>query len=443
MKKHLVVLVMLLGVTFITPVQAGQIINEQLPDWLEVDVQFRYRYEGRQNFDFNEAVDDEKGFNLYRTRLNIGLLPMDDLKIFTQFQDARIANDSFVAEAAFEDLMDVRQAYVEAGNLLQWEAVNLSKLGIKGGRQELSYGAQRLLGGFNWSNIAQTFDAGKVMLSFEPWHFNVDIFGGTKTPNNAPQEADDFYDGSTKDIVGGYYATYKGFENVTIENYLISRKTNKNISFGPSGAAELDEYTAGARIKGNIPDTRFDYELEVARQWGDFNALDIQAMMAVGIIGYTADQPWKPRFSFEFDYGSGDNDSSDGDRETFDNLYPTNHLHYGYMDRASLQNINNYRFQLSLKPTDKLKLQTDLHMIYVDTPKDSLYHAGRGVLRTATGLDVNPHVGNEWDLLAKYKFNKHANVLVGYSHFFTGTYLEETGASDNGSFFYAQTILSF
>ena len=85
---------------------------------------------------------------------------------------------------------------------------------------------------------------------------------------------------------------------------------------------------------------------EAAKQFGNSGRLDVDAQMAVGIIGYTFPVGWKPRASFEFDYASGDNDSSDGDRETFDNLHPTNHLFYGYMDFVSLQNINNYHFNL-------------------------------------------------------------------------------------------------
>lgn len=443
MKKYAIIAAVLFMTLCALQGHAGETINGRLPDWLKVDVQFRHRYESRNNFDFNQSVDDEKGFNLYRTRLNIGVLPMDDVKIFTQFQDARIANDSFAVKTAHENYMDVRQAYVEAGNLLRLEDIRLTGLSIRGGRQELSYGAQRLIGGFNWSNVAQTFDAGKVMLSFEPLHLDVDFFGGTLTPNKSPREADDFYDGSTKDRVGGYYAVYKGFKNAAVENYLINRKTNKNISFGPSGSGELDDYTFGVRLKGKIPDGGFDYEAEIAGQWGDFNGLDVKAMMAAGVVGYTFDGGWHPRLAFEFDYASGDNDSSDGDKETFDNLYPTNHLHYGYMDRASLQNLNDYRFQLSAKPAEKLGLQADLHLIYVDTPKDSLYNAGRGVSRTAAGTDVNTHVGNEWDLLAKYKMSAYADLLLGYSHFFAGAYLEETGTADDGDFFYAQTALTF
>jgi hypothetical protein len=439
--KKMFLLYMVLWMT--TPAWAGKIINEKLPHWVNLDLQYRYRGEYKDNFDFNDSVDDEEWIHLLRTRLNVHLMLHKHMKLFAQFQDARVADQEIGSKAGNEDYADWRQLYVDWKDLKLGPGSFVPVATVRLGRQELSYGAQRLIGGFNWSNVAQTFDAGKVMLKFESYKLSIDGFGGTKTPVKTPREMNDFYDGSTHDLLAGYYATYSAIKDVALEQYLLKRKTNVNVSFGPSGSAEIDEWTAGFRVKGKIPEIPVDYDLEAAKQWGDFDDLDVDAMMAMAVVGYTFDHAWTPRLAFEFDYASGDTDSSDGDRETFDNLYPTNHLFYGYMDRVGLQNLNNYQFQASVKPTKKLKLQSDLHMIYVDTPKDSFYNAGRGVQRTATGTDVNTHVGNEVDLTGNYKVCDYADLLVGYSHFFAGKYLQETGANDDGDFFYVETTFNF
>ena len=36
--------------------------------------------------------------------------------------------------------------------------------------------------------------------------------------------------------------------------------------------------------------------------------------------------------------------------EGFDQLYPTNHIHFGYMDRMSWKNMNHFAFGLQLRP---------------------------------------------------------------------------------------------
>lgn len=426
-------------------VHAGEYMNKHLPKWVNVDLQLRHRYEWRSNFDFNDNVYDKDGFNLWRARLGVMLKPSDDFKFFYQFQDARISDDSTTgSKATFENWLDTRQLWAEAKtNKLAIDAIDVSKVGIRFGRQELTYGAQRLLGAIDWSNVAQTFDAGKVMLEFEKKKFNIDIFGGGKTPVKSPREQDDIFDGSSNDWVGGYYATYKGIDNYTIEHYVINRNTDGQIiSFGQTGDGEVDDYTIGGRIAGKIADTAFDFELEAAKQVGNSGALDADAQMAVAILGYTFDMNWKPRVSLEFDYASGDGNRTDGKRKTFNNIHPTNHLYYGYMDFVSLQNINDYRLGIKVDPTKKLNIQSDLHMIFLDSPKDNLYGANKAIKRaTVTGADA--YVGNEVDLLAKYQFNSYVSTMVGYSHLFAGDFFKDTGSSDDADFVYVQTVVNF
>jgi hypothetical protein len=255
---------------------------------------------------------------------------------------------------------------------------------------------------------------------------------------------DDFYDGSANDRVGGYYAVYNGIGNLTVDQYVINRNTDgQTISFGQTGDGEVEDYTIGARLTGKIPDTNFDYEFEAANQVGNSGALDVDAQMAVAILGYTFNHEWKPRASFEFDYASGDHDSTDSKRQTFDNLYPTNHLFYGYIDFVSLQNIHDCRFQIKADPTKKLNLSAEYHLFYLDTPKDNLYAAARTIKRSTTAGADDAYVGSEIDLLTKYQATNFMGIWAGYSHFFAGDFLSQTGADDDADFVYAQTTFNF
>ena len=49
-------------------------------------------------------------------------------------------------------------------------------LSLKVGRQELSYGDERLVGAFDWNNIGRVFDAAKLRWQ-NPW-FGADFFSG-------------------------------------------------------------------------------------------------------------------------------------------------------------------------------------------------------------------------------------------------------------------------
>lgn len=420
---------------------AGPLINIHLPDYLKMDVEFRYRMEYRSNFDFNSAIDDKDALNLYRTRVSLKFNPVKQLGVYIQGQDSRISNTDTTNKTLFENYMDIRQLYVDYEDNVAFEPLQINKVSARVGRQEFSYGAQRLIGGFNWSNVAQTFDGGKVGAHFVPYHVQFDIFGGDKSPIKSPREGDDLFDKGTMDRVLGYYATAKAFGGTLIDQYLIHRSTDKNISFGPSGTGDISNYTAGLRVKKSYI-SGIDYEVEAAHQFGEFRGKDVDANMAAATVGYTLDHVWKPRAAFEFVYGSGDSNGSDNKMTTFDNLYPTNHLFYGYIDFVSLQNINVYHVQFSAKPTKKLKLQADLRDMYLDTYKDSYYNVARNVARTASS-PVSTHLGNEVDLTADYKFNDYVAAQIGYSHFIAGRYLKQTGGHDNANFVYVQTVFSF
>ena len=424
---------------------AGDLINKYLPSTLKADIEYRYRLEYKNNFDFDKRKDDADAYNLFRTRVSLKYTPIKQVSFFVQGQDARVSNLSTGTKSLMENLWDIRQLYTKYEEDVSVAAIGLNKISFQGGRQEFSYGAERLIGGFNWSNVAQTFDGGKASFNFSPMHLQFDIFAGDKVGFRSPQEkeAGDLYDASAKDRVYGYYATSKIFHETLVENYLIHRQTWKNISFGPNGSGEIDDYTFGGRIKNKLP-YNFDYEIESAGQWGEFNKKRVCAAMFVGLLGHTFDYKWQPRVAFEYDYASGGNPNSKT-MGTFDNLYPTNHPFYGYMDLMSLQNMNDYRYQISIKPTKTLKLQADFHMLYLATTKDSFYSAARTVTRTTPAglLDVSNHVGDEVDLTADYKLNNYVSFQQGYCHLFHGAYLKDTGTNNDADFFYFQTTVSF
>ncbi len=425
----------------VAPVQAGPQLNKYLPSVLKADLEYRYRVEYRQNYDFSDARDDEDAFHLGRTRLTLKYNPIKELGLFFQGQDSRISEANTVNKALFENYLDIRQLYVDYTDNVVFEPVQLNKLSARVGRQEFSYGAQRLIGGFNWSNVAQTFDGAKVGFHFVPGHIQLDIFGGDKTQNKSPREFDDFYDGSSRERFYGYYATAKVFGETFLDQYLFRRETDRNISFGPSGSGQVDNYTAGGRIKKAFRNG-WDIEGEAAGQWGEFRGKDVRAGMAAGQVGYTFNNlGWKPRASFEYVYGSGDEDATDDELNTFDNLYPTNHLFYGNIDFASLQNMNHIHYQLTAKPHKKVKLQADWRMLFLAEVRDSYYSVARAVVRTAT-RDVDDHLGNEIDLTADFKLNDYIALQAGYSHFFAGDYLADTGANDDADFVYFQTTFS-
>ncbi|MFQ5455788.1 MAG: alginate export family protein [Nitrospirota bacterium] len=408
-------------------------INDYLPEpvshKLNISGQLRYRLELRDNFDFDDSADDNQDIHLLRTRINVDYAPYNSLHTFVQLQDSRILESEFPFTPASEDRIAVRQAYVDMMDTSAGWTLRL-------GRQELSYGDQRLLGGFNWSNLAYNFDA--LKLFYEAKTYTIDAFAAKRVLS----DDNNFNRWDKDDTLYGLWAKYTAIDRHNLDFYYFLRDINKDINFGHAGSSEMTESTIGFRIKGSNLNG-FDYLIQYARQFGDFGSLDIKAYAIIGILGYSVDHGLKPRVSLEWDFASGDKSSSDGERNTFDNLWPTNHLHYGYMDRASLQNLNNYRFNFSLKPANKLYLQADFHIINLDETSDAYYNVARKAVRTAANPDVDTRIGSDIDFMLKYRLRKNIQILSGYSHFGAGKFLKETGADDDADFFYLQTTFNF
>jgi hypothetical protein len=57
--------------------------------------------------------------------------------------------------------------------------------------------------------------------------------------------------------------------------------------------------------------------------------------------------------------------------------------------------------------------------------------------------NANSHTGYELDFTINAKLTQHLDMLFGYSHFFAGAYLADTGARDDASFAYQMLTLNY
>jgi hypothetical protein len=144
-------------------------------------------------------------------------------------------------------------------------------------------------------------------------------------------------------------------------------------------------------------------------------------------MGYTAPAiRYKPRFVLEYNYASGDGDSKDGKRGTFDQLYPTAHDKYGLADQVGWRNIHDARLGVEFKPRAKWLVSSFYHNYWLASSTDGLYSAsGAVVARSITGV-AGAHVGQELDGQAMYSLSKQVQIGGGFAHLFTGGFLNKT-----------------
>ena len=410
-----------------------------LSDSLTWNFQARVRGEWRDDFyDFDssrEALTDDTWL-VHRLRLGLDWTPTDWLHVTLQGQDAR---ESFSDRpdvplqngAEGDDSADLRLASIELGHP--------KTLSLKLGRQVLSYGDERLVGPLEWLNFSRTFDAAKLHYQRDTWC--LDAFA-----SSVVRIRDSHFNRS--DWINDRDATGQTFSGLYFSSQALNFQSSDLYAFhlherGPVGSTDF--LTLGTRAKGDpVKLGGWDYTLELVGQTGEVNGRDLSAYAYHLEAGYNwLSSSWKPRLALEYSGGSGDRDSKDGRVQTFQNLFPTNHPPYGFADAFSWQNMHNVALRLAAQPHPRMKATLDFHSFWLATTNDAWYRANGTSQVRGIRPGASNHGGCEMDLTVNTKLSDYLDLLVGYSHFFAGDYLSDTGASDDADFAYVMLTLHF
>ena len=129
-------------------------------------------------------------------------------------------------------------------------------------------------------------------------------------------------------------------------------------------------------------------------------------------------------------------------RNTYNQLYPTGHLWFGWADFIGRQNLLAGRLTATAQLTPKLLARADLHTFWRASTSDAVYNAAGAVLRAPLGSSER-HVAEEIDFLLRWSPTRHWDVETGYSHLFAGSFLSSTGPSSDIDFLYGSLTFTF
>jgi hypothetical protein len=407
----------------------SEYLNERLPPWLQFSGEFRLRPEESGTSGFNNPED---GYLLGRTRFNLAIQPLPWLKFFGQSQDARaFFQDVPHPVAPHQDTWDIRQAYVEIG-----DAKN-GPVALTVGRQEINLGDQRLVGSSNWTNTARTFDAARLSLHHAGLRLNA---FASSVVDQHDQELNHHTKGNNlHGLYGGLDSLLPG---ATIEPYILWRLAPLSLSGATEhgGRGKLNEKTAGVRWTGKLRGG-FDYNVEMAKQFGSFGLDDIDAWAGHWVAGKEfASVKWQPRLFLEYNYASGDANPADGTRGTFDQLYPTAHGKYGIADQVGWRNIHDAHIGLDLKLMAKLTITGGFHDYWLANARDGLYNASSTLVARSIDGSAGRHVGEELEAYGAYSFSKAISFGAGYGRLFTGEFLNRTTRGHDYNYAYTMFV---
>lgn len=397
----------------------------------KIEGEIRIRPEYNNNRDFNTQTADSRDFTLLRTTVGLRW-QKENVKAFVQLRDSRTMGNEGGGLLANNTTLntgnvDLHQGYVDyvpGGN---------SDFNFRLGRQEVNLGDQRLIGALDWTNVARSFDGVLASHTHEANAYR--LFGFTLGDATAGQVG---FAGADDQELVGFYNTHTYAKKHSVDYYWMNLKDQRAAT-----AADYDTY--GFRYLRPLGDNGWDMKWEHAMQNGSVGALDLDSWATAFTLGYTKGGNQKVRYEFEYDLSPGDPGNA-GKLETFQNLFPTNHMHYGIADLMSWQNMQAARISRIWAPTKTSKWRVDLWKFKLDDTRDAWRNAGSGVIRAGTAANVSDDLGMELDLRYWWK-DQAVKHELGLAKFFAGDYVRQTGAGgtvgDDSEFAYYMATFPF
>jgi hypothetical protein len=292
------------------------------------------------------------------------------------------------------------------------------------GRQELLYGNQRLVSPLDWANTRRTFDGARLLHQAGDWQ--IDSFYTYLVPvvANELDEAD------TDQAFYGCYSTYSGFENMTVDAYYLGYDSDT----GPA-ANDFSLHTIGMRLQGGLDN--WLWELEGGPQFGRQRGrgLDHAAGFAtVGLGRKLQSLPGGAKLWFYYDYASGESIDPGTDYNAFNQLFPLAHKYLGFIDAVQRSNIESPNLLYTMSPGKKW----DFLLWYWHFMSNS--NAPVPSIGNTPAQTASKDLGDELDLLLKYKICPRSNLVLGWSHFWRGAKVVGTTDAD---FLYGEYTLNF
>jgi alginate export protein len=400
---------------------------ETPPQRVQFGGEIRFRPESRSSFNQKSNVNT---FVLQRIRLDARMRLNENVTGLIQLQDSRFWGQEG-STASNDANLDLHQGYLQVAKFLGPHAT------LRAGRQELSYGDQRLVGAFGWDNIGRSFDAGKLIFSGPKW--SADLFAGRAVDRRNSSRGD-----GSQDLIGLYGRVGAPNAKVGVEPYLLYLRDGQEIAGEIAGAkrASTRILTLGFRQFGAVG-SAFAWDLENAFQVGQRGPDTQRAAALAAQARYRFGGNLKPEFGFEYDYATGDGKSTDGKANEFNNLFPTNHPLYGYADYLGWRNMQDLKPYVSLQVHSNVRAELSYHRFSLVEKTGAWKNAGGTVLGIDPSGKLGTDLGHEIDLTVTFPLYEHLRMLPGYSLFIPGKFARGTQGPRASQFAYWQTLVTF
>ena len=392
---------------------------------LDIGGQYRLRYHHEHNMRGFGLTGRDDDFLLDRTRVYFDYKMNRRVRLFAEMLDAGSSYENFAPRQIEVNQADAQNLFADVVVVDAQEG----KLTARGGRQELLFGAQRLISPLDWANTRRTFDGGR--LTWNTDENTTDLLLVRPVTVNAQQ-----FDSPNQDqVLYGLYNSNKSLGAGPIDTYYLGFEDDRSFT---------RVHTLGTLIKGESDDVLWDNEFGL--QFGrNPDGSDISAYSVTLGSGRKLKGDMKPAVWLYYDWASGDDSINNG----WNQLFPLGHRYFGFMDLFARRNIHDINSLLTLNPTPKFTLLAWYHYLALSNGNQGPYNVNGSAFNPG-GTVGSRDLGHEIDLLGTYKISARSDLVLGYSHFFSGKYystslnsLAQPLFDGDADFFYTQWHTNF
>jgi hypothetical protein len=403
-------------------------LNVQGDFYLTLGIELRFREEAYRNFNWGQLPVNE--YQWYRMLPYADLHIGSNLRLFGQLLGAWVTCKEMVGGIDQTEL-DVLQGFAD----LKLPLAQGADLILRGGRQLLSYGTERLISLRYGPNVLRSFDAALAWVQKAPWR--VDAFYAQPVRNLVGSFNDRF---DHDRAVWSIYATHLLAEmnpRSGLDLYYIGYR-NAAAEFNQGHGEELRHPSAVASSVSRRVGLEF-------RRHGPVRPLrsrDIRAWSVASDTGYTfADMTFTPRLGLRANIISGDQNPNDADLETFNPLFPKG-KYFGEIGLIGPYNLINAHPTLTLQLDQHWTLDLATVFYWRETLGDGVYGAGGGLVRPSDSSRAR-YIGTQADVILGWQPVPWFSATFSYSAFVPGRFMQETGPDQTAHFVGLEAMLKF
>ncbi|KTE16702.1 alginate export family protein [Sphingopyxis sp. H115] len=294
---------------------------------------------------------------------------------------------------------------------------NSGSLTVRGGRELVALGSERLVGIRYGPNIPQAFDGVRAIVDRGPVRIDafrlrpVAVGGG------------DFDDPTSKTRrLDGIYATARPATGIGVDAYWLGYENEEARFAGRTGREARD--TVGLRIFGQRGSLGWNWEAMIQR--GRFGNDPIRAWsIATETAWRFAGVPLEPRLRLRANIASGDRDPADRRLGTFNALFPKG-KYFGELSPIGPRNIVNIHPSIDFDLGAGISIELAAARFWRQNRGDGIYDIPGQLIRSA-GDSRARRIGNQIEISAGWQASEILSFGASLSAFRPGAFIRDNG----------------